>query len=312
MKKPTIIALICILIVLFGGFILLNKSSKRQNPAAQNGKLQVVASFYPMYFFASQIGGDKANVVNITPAGAEPHNYEPTTQDIVRIMQSKLLVLNGGGTGAPDAWANKLQDQLKNSNIIVVTAGDNIATKTMEENGSTMRDPHVWLSPPLAIQEIQNIEKGFEEADPANKSFYEANASALEDKLKNLDAAFKNGLQSCQQTDFVTSHAAFAYLAEQYGITQVPISGLSPDAEPSIQTLAMITNLIKAKNIKYVFFESLVSPKLSDTIANETGAKTLVLDPLEGIPDNALMQGADYFSIMNQNLANLKIALQCK
>ncbi len=304
MKKIFIIILLIILGV--GGFIVLNNTQK----VTQNSnKLQIAASFYPMYFFASQIAGDKADVFNITPASAEPHDYEPTTQDVAKITTSKMLILNGGQL---EPWGDKIQDQLKGSDVLIVTAGQGLADKTLNEDGKTIQDPHIWQNPELAKQQAAVIEKGFEKIDSKNSNYYSENLKKLEDELDQLDKEYKNGLASCTLKDFVTSHAAFGYMAAQYGINQVAISGVSPDEEPSSQKLAEVADLVKKEHIGVVFFESLVSPKLSETIAQETGAKALVLDPLEGIPQEEAQKGANYFSIMRQNLANLRTALQCK
>lgn len=284
-------------------FVILPKES-----ISKKGKLNVTASFYPLYYFATQIAGDKAKVINITPGGAEPHDYEPTAQDMVRIESSDLLILNGGNL---EAWGDKIKDELAGQHTIIVFAGKDLVNKQLLEEGKTIQDPHVWLSPPLAKQEVQKIVQGFIQADPANASFYRSNAQSLENKLDELDKEYKEGLHSCVSHDFVTSHAAFGYLADQYHLNQIAIAGVSPHEEPSTKQLAEISDLVKAKGIKVIFFESLISPKLSETIANETGAKTLVLDPIEGISKNELNTGKNYFTQMYVNLHNLRIALQC-
>lgn len=306
MNKKLIFILSVILIVIVGAFVF-NKFSK--NLPMQNGKIMVATSFYPMYFFAKTIGGDKTDVFNITPAAAEPHDYEPTTQDIVRINQSQMLILNGGKL---EAWGEKIKDQLQGSNILIVTAGDSLANKQITENGQKIVDPHVWLDPILAKAEVSRIEKGFEKIDSKDAAYFKSNAKKLQDQLDNINKEYQQGLSSCQKKVFVTSHAAFGYLAAQYGLTQVPISGVSPDQEPSAQKLAQITDLVKKQNIKIIFFESLVSPKLSQTISSETGAKTMVLDPIEGISDNGLKAGQNYLTEMKNNLSALQTALECK
>ncbi len=304
MKRYIGIITIVVLILIVGVFIIKNS----QTQIGQSSKLQVTASFYPMYYFSSVIGGDKATVKNITPAGAEPHDYDPSTRDIANIQNSKLLVLNGGKL---EAWGNKIKDNLQGTNTVIVTAGEGLTTKTVTEAGKAIIDPHIWLDPILAKQEVAKINQGFDKVDPANSSYYDDNAKKLDAHLDQLDATYKQGLRSCQSKDIVTSHAAFGYLGTQYGLTQVPISGLSPDAEPSNQQLAEVTNFAKQHNVKYIFFESLVSPKLSDTIANEVGAKTLVLDPIEGLSNDDIQAGKTYFTVMQQNLKNLQLALVC-
>ena len=278
-------------------------------PTTQSSKLQVAASFYPLYYFSQQIAGDKANVLNITPAGAEPHDYEPTAQDIAQIENSKMLVLNGGGL---EAWGNDIKQNLNPKNTVIVTAGEGLTNQKVMENGKNIVDPHIWQSPPLAKQMVDRILAGFIQIDPANSSYYQANADALKVQLDNLDKDYKQGLANCVEKNIITSHSAFGYLAAAYGLNQVSIAGLSPDAEPSSQQLADIVKFTKANNVKYIFFESLISPKLSDTIATEIGAKTLVLNPIEGLTNDEIAQGKNYFTEMQNNLVNLKIALQCK
>jgi zinc transport system substrate-binding protein len=303
MKKYLLLLLL--FVIIGGGLYMLNKLPAA--PGETTGKLQVNTSFYPLYFFASQIGGDKADVKNITPAGSEPHDYEPTSQDIARIEKSGILILNGG----VEAWGNKIRDNLKGSDVLIITAGDGLLTQQLAEEGQTIKDPHVWLDPQRAKQETEKITQGFIMKDPSNSDFYLANEKQLNVKLDELDTLYKKGLEHCQSKDIITSHTAFGYLASRYGLTQRPITGLSPDAEPSSQQLAKIAKFARDNNVKYIFFESLVSPKLADTIANEIGAKTLVLDPLEGIPEDEIKQGKNYFTIMENNLKNLQTALQC-
>ncbi len=305
MKRNVLIIFIVVILVIAG---ILSLKNKETPSSPSNKKIQVVASFYPMYFFASQIGGDKVNVFNITPASAEPHDYEPTTQDIAKINNSNMLVLNGGKL---EAWGDKIKDQLQGTNVLIVTAGEGLADRTINENGTTIQDPHVWQNPLLAKKEVAKIEQGFEKIDPADTSYFQANAKKLNGELDQLNEEFKKGLASCQKKDFVTSHAAFGYLAAQYGINQVAISGVSPDEEPSSQKLAEISDLVKKENIKIIFFESLVRQKLSQTIASETGARTMVLDPIEGISDDDLKAGHNYLTVMRDNLSALQTALQC-
>jgi zinc transport system substrate-binding protein len=302
-RKVAFFVIVIFLLALVGYvlFVILPKES-----ISKKGKLNVTASFYPLYYFATQIAGDKMEVINITPAGAEPHDYELTAQDIARIESSDILILNGGNL---EAWGDKIKDELAGQHTIIVIAGKDLIDK---QGGKTIQDPHIWLSPHLAKQEVQKIVQGFIQADPTNASFYQSNAQSLENKLDALDREYKEGLRSCISHDIITSHAAFGYLAAQYHLNQIAIAGVSPDEEPSTKQLAEIANLVKAKGIKVIFFESLISPKLSETIADETGAKTLVLDPIEGISNNDLNAGKNYFTQMDANLHNLRIALQCQ
>lgn len=294
--------------------ILLSFNKKEENDSS---KIKVVTSFYPLYFFTSQIAGDKAMVSNITPAGTEPHEYEPTTRDMTLIESSNLLVLNGGGL---ESWGENIQNNLNKDKTKVVVVGDGLIIKTITEEKENIKegdhhdviDPHIWLSPVLARQMVDKIESGLSLSDPNNSAYYKFNAENLKNKLSVLDEEFRNGLKKCENKNIITSHSAFSYLASAYDLNQVSISGLSSEEEPSSKDMAEVAKFTKANNVKYIFFESLISPKLSETIAKEIGAKTLLLNPLEGLTEDEIKFGKDYFSEMRNNLINLKIALECK
>jgi zinc transport system substrate-binding protein len=277
-----------------------------QTKPAESGKLSVVTSFYPLYFFASQIGGNKAEVRNITPAGAEPHDYEPTGRDIALIEQSRMLILNGLGL---ESWGQSIQKNIDAKKTLLVFAKEGMIDGQTLDNKI---DPHIWLAPLIAKNIVKNITNGFIKIDPANAQYYQTNAENLQTKLENLDAAYRSGLSDCQLKDFVTSHAAFGYLAAAYGLNPINISGLSPDAEPSPAQLADVAQKIKDKKIKVIFFEELASPKLAETLATETGAQAMVLNPLEGLTKNEAEQGKNYFTVMQDNLTNLQTALECQ
>jgi zinc transport system substrate-binding protein len=305
MNQKKTIAIILV-IALIGVLVIRQKNS---TPASSSGKIQVATSFYPLYFFASQIGGDKANVINITPAGAEPHDYEPTPSDIAGIENSKLLILNGGGL---EAWGNDIKKNIDTTHTLVVTAGEDLVNQNVLEDGKNIVDPHVWLAPAFASAMADKISAGFIQIDGADKDYFQANTEKLKTELATLDSEYKQGLANCLSKDIVTSHAAFGYLATAFGLHQVPITGLSPDTEPSPKQLADITDFVKKNKVKYIFFESLVSPKLAETIAHETGAKTMVLDPIEGIIPEDVLKGNNYVTIMQSNLKNLETVLQCQ
>lgn len=306
MKNKYFIAGILIAVIALISFA----SPKRHQGGEKNanGKLQVETSFYPLYYFATQIAGDKADIKNITPSGAEPHDYDPSTQDVAQIEISTMLILNGG----VESWGNKIRDNLKGTNVTIINAGDGLLTQHVEEGGKNQTDPHVWLDPMRAKQEAHAIELGFEKIDSANSSYYQQNEKALNDRLDQLDGLYKTGLARCIQKDLITSHAAFGYLATRYNLRQVPIAGLSPDAEPSARQLVDVAKFAEENNITYIFFERLVSPKLSQTVATEIGAQTLVLDPIEGVSDDDMKAGINYYTIMVENFKNLQRALQCK
>lgn len=302
-KKLLITGVVLIALIVI---VVINKQGSIQNDSSD--KLQVSTSFYPLYYFATQIGGDKAQVYNITPAGAEPHDYEPTIEDMIRLEKSKIIFLNGGKL---ESWGEKIKENLAGKNISIAAIGEKFMDLHIEDNGEILTDPHIWLSPKHAKEEVGLMLQNFLQVDPLNKDYYQTRAQELKEKLDKLDTSFELGLKNCQKKDFVTSHAAFGYLAQAYQLNQVAISGLSPDNEPSAQALIEVARFAKEHNVQYIFFESLVSSRLAETLANEVGAKTLVLNPLEGLTEEEQRAGKNYITEMEHNLINLQIALAC-
>ncbi|MFB5265680.1 metal ABC transporter substrate-binding protein [Paenibacillus enshidis] len=283
-------------------------------------KLEIKTSFYPMYEFTRHVAGDLANVENLVPAGMEPHDWEPTAQDMAAITDADVLIYSGAGM---EGWAEQVLDSATGSGLKAIEASHGIELLKDAEEGHEAQghgesghhhdhgslDPHVWLSPALAAQEVRTIEKGLSEAAPEYKDQFKANADAYVAELEALDKDFTAALQDSKRKDFITQHAAFGYLAKQYGLTQVPIAGLSPDQEPSPSRMADIVKFAKEHNVKTIFFETLVSSKVADTIANEIGAKSAVLNPIEGLSEEELADGLDYIKVMRQNLEALQAAL---
>jgi zinc transport system substrate-binding protein len=281
---------------------------------AQTG-LKITASYYPLYDFAKQVGGNKVQVTNMTPAGSEPHDFEPTAKSLAEAQQAKLFIYNGG---TMEPWTDKfVQDytgvSVRASTGIALKAGqDEEAADTAHHQQGPTTDPHFWLDPVLAQQIVTNIKEGLSKADPANAATYERNAKAYNQKLAQLDADYRTGLKTCEQRTIVIAHQSAAYVAARYNLQVEAIAGLSPETEPSAGRLAELSQIVTAKNIHYIFFESLVSPRLADTIASETGAHTLVLDPIEGLTDEAQKAGKNYLSVQRDNLGNLRRALACQ
>ncbi|MDR6724314.1 zinc transport system substrate-binding protein [Paenibacillus amylolyticus] len=349
--------------------------STASTPAATERKLNVQVSFYPMYEFTKNVAGDLADVHTLVPAGMEPHDWEPTPQDMASIEKADVLVYNGAGM---ESWIDQVKDSLSNDKLIQVEASKGInlleggehdhgdaeaedhdhdhanegtaeehdhdhdhaesatteehahdhgneaateehdhdhADEATEEHSHSHShdhgglDPHVWLSPALAIQEVRNIEAGLTEAAPEYAEQFKQNADAYVAKLETLDTDFKAAVTDSKRKDFITQHAAFGYLAQEYGLQQVPIAGLSPEQEPSAAQMASVIDFAKEHQVKTIFFETLVSSKVSETIANEVGAKTAVLNPIEGLTEEEIAAGMDYISVMRQNLEALKLAL---
>jgi zinc transport system substrate-binding protein len=276
--------------------------------SAAAAKVRVAASFYPMYEFARQVGGERTVIRNLTPAGAEPHDYELTPKDIIAVNGSKMLVYNGAGL---EPWAQKILPQLPPAVFVVnASAGMHIATSTSGEDQGKP-DPHLWMDPIFAEKQVDNILAGYVRVDPEGKPVYEANAAKFNQELTALHERFQRALSSCRKKIFITNHAAFGYFAARYGLTQIAITALAPDAEPSAAKIRELIRLARQNDIRVIYYESLVSPRVAATIAREVGARTLVFDPLEGLTDEDLAHGKNYLSVMGQNLRNLAQGLDC-
>ncbi len=271
-----------------------------------DGKLDVVASFYPMYDFAKKIGGDKVNVYNLVPAGTEPHDWEPSTKDIIRIENANVLVYNGAGL---EHWTDDVLASISNKDLVVCEASKGIALHegTDEHEGT---DPHVWLSIKNAIIELSNIRDALKQADPDNSGYYDEQYQKWEKQFLLLDSEYRKELSSISRNDIVVSHEAFGYLASEYGLEQHGIEGIEPDSEPDPARLAKIEDYVKKNNVKTIFSEELVSKKVAQTIANATGANIEILNPIEGLTDEELEAGDDYLSIMKDNLNAILKALK--
>jgi len=316
-KKAVMAAAFAALLLAGCGAKTATTNVSNEAAGADNGKkLKVVTSFYPMYEFSRQVGGEHADVVALIPAGAEPHDWEPSAKDMAQIKEADIFVYNG----IVEGWAEHALESAANDKRVVVEAskGIDLMEGLPEEEGEEhshdngdghQLDPHIWLDPVLAGQAVMSIAAAFEKADPANKADYQKNAEAYVAKLKELDAAFTSGLKDIKHKEFVTQHAAFGYLAKRYGLTQIPIAGLSPEQEPSPDKMADIVKFAKEHQVKTIFFETLVDPKVADTVAKEIGAKTDVLNPIEGLTEEDEKNNLDYIGLMKNNLEALKKAL---
>ncbi len=298
-----------LLIIAIATLVILGIKNTNQ-PTSTKNKLSITASFYPLYDFAKAVGGDKVSVTNITPAGAEPHDYEPSPRQLVDAQKSRVFIYDGG---TMEPWVGKFLPDYRNR-VVKASSGINLQTGQDEDGVSStdIKDPHFWLDPVLAQKIVSNIKDGLVKADPSHSEYFESNAKNYIKKLTKLDEDYRKGLSKCKLHTIITSHAAFGYLAKQYNFKALSIAGINPDEEPSPAKLAELSRLVKTKKIKYIFFESLTSPRLAKTIAQETSAKTLVFDPIEGLSEKDQKQGKNYLSVQRENLDNLKTALSCK
>lgn len=258
----------------------------------------IVAGFYPLAFAAEQIAPAGTPVRNLTPAGAEPHDLELTPGDVRAVADASLVLYLGNGfmpglETAVEQREGRSLDLLADQELRPGRGGD----------GETGTDPHVWLDPVRYAAMARAIGAELGNGDAGER---------LARKLERLDAEFRRGLATCERREIVTSHAAFGYLAARYDLEQVSLEGLSPEAEPSARGIADLVDLVRTSGVTTVFFETLVSPKLAQTVAQEAGVETAVLNPLEGLTGDEAAAGEDYFSVMRSNLAALRKALGCR
>jgi zinc transport system substrate-binding protein len=274
--------------------------------AGSNNKPMVVASFYPLAFVAERLVGDVATVVNLTPPGVEPHDLEVSPDQAATIEDAKLVLTMGQGLqpSVEDAAKRRSSGVLSLLDLLGVPASAN--TKRAEESFDVGSDPHVWLDPQLMQNAVAEIATALAKVFPDSIDDINIRSTELGAELRGVDAAYVSGLAGCKGKVIVTSHAAFGRLAERFFLRQESIVGVSPEAEPTADRLATLADLVKSNRVTTIFAEELVSPKVADTLARETGVTVAVLNPIEGAPK----QG-DYVSAMIKNLAVLRAGLAC-
>ncbi|MEV5361183.1 metal ABC transporter substrate-binding protein [Streptomyces cellulosae] len=302
------------------GFGTLTACSSDSAAAGDTGTFDVVASFYPMAFLAERIGGEHVHVTSLTQPGQEPHDLEISARQTAQLEESDAaLYLKGLQPSVDEAIGQSP----------IATKIDAAGLTSLEEHGTEAGhdeehedehahedehgheheggDPHIWLDPVKYAEVAEGVGKAFQKADPDHAADYRANTAALVKDLKALDAKFRTGLADRETDVFVTTHAAFGHLAERYGLTEEAISGLDPDTEPSGARVKELQKIAKEDGVTTVFYETLVSDKTAKTLAGDTGLKTDVLDPVEGITEKS--RGEDYFQVMEANLTALRTAL---
>jgi zinc transport system substrate-binding protein len=269
--------------------------------AAGGSRVEVVASFYPLAFVAQKVGGDLVEVENLTPPGAEPHDLELTPGQARDLADADLVLYLG------DDFQPSIEDAISDLDGEVVDAlASQDDLREAAEGAESRFDPHVWLDPQRTAAIARLVEKRLADVDPDNATTYRRNANDLEARLDALDAEYHDGLGECKRNSIVTSHEAFGYLAGGYGLEEIGIAGIDPEAEPSPRRLAEVTDFVRQYDVTTIFFEVLVSPDIAETLAKEAGIRTARLDPLEGPP-----QEGDYFTAMRSNLEALRQGLGC-
>jgi zinc transport system substrate-binding protein len=270
---------------------------------AGGDKIDVVAAFYPLQYATQQVGGDQVSVINLVKPGAEPHDLELQPKQVGQVGNADLVVYLRSFQPAVDETVDQ---QAKKTSLDVATGQP--LHQAPKGSGETGNDPHVWLDPIRFAAIADRIADRLATLDPGHATEIRDRAAALHAKLIALDQEYATGLAQCQRHEIVTSHAAFGYLAERYRLTQIPITGLTPDEEPTPRHLAEVADQARRYHATTIFFETLVSPKIAQTLATEVGAKAEVLDPIEGIEPGS---HDDYLSVMRANLTRLRTALGC-
>lgn len=310
-----------------------NQTTDQNQPIEQTevatSKIKVIASFYPLYEFAKNVGGEKAEVSSFIPIGIEPHDWEPSSGDILELKNSDIFIYNGAGF---EPFVEQLIDSGEYNGVVFVesTKGiDLIKPENHDEEGhdeteeghdetedthahDSEYDPHVWLDPILVKHQITMIKNAMIETDPQNTQYYETNANAYIAKLDSLDSKIRKELSNCQKDTFVPFHDAFGYFANRYGLNVFPLSGVAPESEATAAELKEFVDFVKEHQINVIFSEELVDPRLAEVLAAEAGAEVMIFSPLEGLTNEDLAAGKTYISKMEENLENLKVALECQ
>ncbi len=289
--------------------------------APSQGRLSVVTTLFPLYDFARQVGGDRADVSLLLPPGIEPHSFEPRPEDIVKMQRAGVFVYTNRYM---EPWAAQILKSIGPGGPLVVDASAGVRFLPLASGASHREgergghaaegaDPHIWLSIPNARKMVGNIAAGMAAKDPANASFYAANAAAYEAELDRLDQEFREGLASCRTRTFLHGgHYAFAYLADRYGLRYRAAYPQSAEAEPTPRQLMDMVSLMKKGSLKYIFYEEMISPRTAQVIAEEAGASLLLLHGIHNVSRKDLESGATYVSLMRMNLENLRKGLECK
>jgi zinc transport system substrate-binding protein len=296
MKKFVLLMVLALLVASWGG--------------AAQPKLKVVASFYIPYEFTKNVGGERVEVKNLVPAGAEPHDFEPSPADIRAIEEAHVFVYNGAGM---ESWVERVLSAVKNRERACRHRDDarGCPCARLEDEEAFEFDPHAWTDPILVKEMAKNIQEGLIAADSAGSSLYTDNAKAFQAKLDALDAQIREGLKACRLRDFIISHRFMDYFAARYNLTAHALSGLEP-SEPTPQRLAELIRLGREKGIKYIFAERSDALKALEVLARELGAQILTLNTGHGLTAEEERAGKNYLTLMSENLKNLRIGLECR
>jgi zinc transport system substrate-binding protein len=290
------------LILILGSAAILMVSGIACSPGApsggsDDGKVTVAVSVYPLLDVAERVGDGPVEVTSVVPPGAEPHDIELSPNQVDQLLDADVVLYVGAG------FQPAVEEVVANRDEVTI---DVLA----EVEPAGRSDPHVWLDPVLMVDVVGAVGRALGRADPQGSGAYETRATDYREDIEALHERFQQGLDECERRTFVTTHAAFGHLARRYGLVQLSIAGLSPESEPDPARLAELEDLVQREGVTTVFTEPLVSPRVAETLARETGARVAVLDPLEGTSEAA--GGASYVSLMDQNLRALRDAMGCR
>jgi len=305
-KTQTILAatiIIIVLLAIIAGFSLLNSQ-----PPSSDATLKVLATFYPLYDFAKNVGRDKVNVSILVPETVDVHDFDPTPSSIASVARADVLIYNGAGL---EPWISSIVNAADNPNLKLVDSSKGIQLVQVplqfRSNNQTY-DPHIWLNPVLVKQQVNNILQGLIEADPADSQYFTQNANSYRSKLDNLNAQIITATTNVKTRYFVTFHESFAYFAKEYDLTQIPIAGPFQE-EPGANDIQNAINAINQYHLLYVGYESLENPDFPESISSQTNATLILMNPIEGLTAEDKAAGKDYLILMRENLSNIVLAL---
>jgi zinc transport system substrate-binding protein len=302
--------IVCAVIMLIALTLIGCQGISESKAPVSSDKLVVVTTIFPLYEFAREVGKDKVEVTLLLPPGAEAHTYEPKPSDIIRISSADVFIFTGAGL---EPWAQDIIAGAPNKDLALIDASTKVTLlKISGNNTKESYNPHIWLDFNNDMKIVDAIAESYATKDPANRDYYLKNAQDYKTGLSSLDAHYRSALSNCTHREFITAgHDAFAYLAHGYDLQQISAYGVSPDSEPTPQKIKQIVDLTKAQGIGYIYFEELVNPKMAETIAAEAGVKTLVLNPGDNLLKDQFVRGMTFITLMEDNLANLKVGLGC-
>jgi zinc transport system substrate-binding protein len=308
--RRTLIALGLVLLVA-GSFaaiyeFVLSRSSS--SPSGQGKTLNVLTTFYPIYDFTKNVGGDKISLTILVPETVDVHDFDPTPSSIQQVASADLLIYNGAGL---EPWIPQVVSAASNPNLVVVDTSRGISLLPVSpefQKENRIVDSHIWLDPVLAKQQVNNILQGLITADPADQEYFTANAQNYKAKLDYLNSQIVNATSNVKTRYFVTFHEAFAYFAKEYNLTQIPIAGPFEE-EPTASDIQNVIDAIHLYHLRYVGYESLENPAISQAISSETNATLILMNPIEGLTEQDQIAGKTYIILMQEDLSNIVLAL---